>query len=568
MAELDYFSLSESTLKELSDKGDPKAQLTLGMNYYYSAYGTRPVVDAYNYLVSAYNGGEKKAAPFIGEILYFKEVNVTAYTSDRDYFETAHRMFREAADIEMMAGLRGLAKMQIKGDYLKQDLCAAYYQLEQLKDQDEESGWLFGKFQDQSLTPDDIRPNVKFGKQDAEDPVGEEKETDDGGFNWKKYSDDDEMLDAWLSIDTPQEDGFELPLTVDDIKKDFDWDISMDIDESKFEWYDDYDGETVKDLLIAVIKSNDEAMEMLVELARLYRTMDGWELDKAAYWAHKAVILTRRLIDSDSIDYINGCEILCNALGELGNAYFSYPCLEDDTKYFPNAHLAAKYYEEAADADIMNEYDFNIMAGRAWASLGFRGQPEMMFLKKGFDRSKGLAWFGQMFYERGMIETALEHWNESIKGRSGWGEYFLGRYYWSRKYYSDAIQLWQAGEKKGCAECSGELFNWIIGHPESTAADIHKQWDKAMSLYGSRRCTSVYKYIYKHIMNGNIDLSFPEDPECQRLGIDRRRMAASNAIYKGMKEFCPYCAKIYKENLGFPNAGLAMKAWGFDGNVY
>lgn len=69
-------------------------------------------------------------------------------------------------------------------------------------------------------------------------------------------------------------------------------------------------------------------------------------------------------------------------------------------------------------------------------------------------------------------------------------------------------------------------------------------------------------------MNGNIALSFQEDPECKRLGIDRSRMAASNAIYKGMKEFCPYCAKIYKENLGFPNAGLAMKAWGFDGNVY
>lgn len=573
MAELDYFSLSENTLKELADKGDTKAQLTLGMNYYYSAYGPRPVVEAYNYLVSAYNGGEKKAAPFIGEILYFKEVKVTTYTSDRDYFETAHRMFKEAADIEMIAGLRGLAKMQIKGDYLKQDLSAAYYQLEHLKDQDEECAHIYELLRNGVLTLEDIVPNPDFvnGKAATDESGSQEirtEEEQESGFDWRRYSSDDEMIAAWLSTDTPQEDGYDLPLTVEELMKDLDWDIELDIDNDRFAVCGDFEGKTVRDLLLEVIKGGDGDMEKLVGLARLYRTMDGWELNKAAYWAHKAAILTRRLIDSDSIDYMDGCEILCNALGELGNAYFSYPCFEDDTKYFPNPHLAAKYYGEAADADIMSEYDFNIMAGRAWSALGFRGQPEMMFLKKGFDRSKGLAWFGQMFYERGMTETALEKWNESIKGNSGWGEYFLGRYYWGRKYYSAAITLWKEGEKKGCAECSGELFNWIVGHPESSASDRQEQWDKAMSLYGSGRCTSIYKYIYKHITNGNIALSFPEDPDCERLGIDRSRMAAADAINKGIKEFCPYCAKIYKEDLSKLNAGLAMKAWGFDGNVY
>lgn len=585
MAALDYFSLSESTLKELADKGDLRAKLALGMNYYYSVYGPHPVVEAYSYLVSAYNEGERQAAPVLGEIIYFKQVSISGYDSDEDYFSMAHGLFKEAAENEMMAGWRGLAKMLIRGDYLERDLETALHYLETLKDLDGECAHLSELLRNGVLTLGDIVPNVDFVKGNAaadasgtrenvaaeEEGNGteEQEEADGDGFNWKEYSNEDEMIAAWLSIDTPQEDGFDLPLTVEELMKDLDWDIELDIDNDKFGVCGDFEGETVRDLLLEVIKGDAEDTEKLIGLARVYRTMDGWELNKAAYWAHKAAILTRRLIGSDSIGYMDGCEILCNALGELGNAYFSYPCHEDDTEYFPNLELASKYYREAAEADTMNEYDFNIMAGRAMSALGFGvSQIELTMLEKGFDRSKGLAWSGQMWYERGMIKPALEKWNESIKGSSGWGEYFLGRYYWGRKYYSDAITLWKEGEKKGCAECSGELFNWIVGHPESTASQKQEQWDKAMSLTSSGRCTSVYKYIYKHITNGNIVLSFPEDPDCDRLGIDRSRLTAANAINKGIKEFCPYCAKIYKEDLSHPNAGLAMKAWGFDGNVY
>lgn len=582
MAGLDYFSLSESTLKELADKGDLQAGLALGMNYYYSVYGPRNVTDAYGYLVSAYNGGEKQAAPVLGEIIYFRQVSISGYDSDEDYFRMAHGLFKEAAENDMMAGWRGLAKMLIRGDYLERDLETALHYLDTLKDLDGECAHLSELLRNGVLTLGDIVPNVDFVKGKAaadasgtrENVAAEEEgngteEAEEGGFNWKKYSDDDEMIAAWLSVDTPQEDGFDLPLTAEELMKDLDWDIKFDIDNDRFGVCGDFEGETVRDLLLEVIKGDAEDTEKLIELARMYRTMNGWELSKAAYWAHKAAIRTRRLIDSDSIDYMDGCEILCNALGELGNAYFSYPCYEDDTEYFPNLELASKYYREAADKDIMHEYDFNIMAGRAMSALGFGvSQIELTLLEKGFDRSKGLAWSGQMWYERGMVKPALEKWNESIKGSSGWGEYFLGRYYWGRKYYSDAIQLWKEGEKKGCAECSGELFNWIVGHPESTASDRQEQWDKAMSLTRSGRCTSVYKYIYKHITTGNIVLSFPEDPDCDRLGIDRSRLTAANAINNGIKEFCPYCAKIYKEDLSHPNAGLAMKAWGFDGNVY
>ena len=35
MADLDYFSLSESTLKELAGQGDAEAMIALGIGYYF-----------------------------------------------------------------------------------------------------------------------------------------------------------------------------------------------------------------------------------------------------------------------------------------------------------------------------------------------------------------------------------------------------------------------------------------------------------------------------------------------------------------------------------------------------
>ncbi len=555
MAEVDYFSLSESTLKELADKGDIQANLVLGMNYYYSAYGECNINTAYNYLLYAYNNGEKMAAPFLGEMIYFRQVRIAGFNTDTDYFKMAHSLFKEAKELDMVAGWRALAKMMIRGDYLQQDLSTAYYYLDNVKDKDEECAYLVGLFQNHTVSPDKIRPNVEFGKEEVQEcPEPDDVEEQ---FYWEGMS-DDEMVARWLGINTPQEDGFDLPLTLEEIMEDMDWDISLDIDCSKMRWYDDFYGETVKDLLVNVIKSDDEAVEMLVELSRIYRTMAGWELNKAAYWAHKAVILAAKGARTGALDYYADRELFCGAFGALADAYFSYPCSEEDTRWFPNLKLAAKYYKEAAAADFCNEYDFNIMAGRAYSALGLKSCAEEMFFKQGFDRSKGQAWLGQMYFVKGWVKPAIEQWKASMEGNSGWGEYFLGRYYWGQKYYTTAIDLWQQGEKKGCGECTGELFNWLVGHPDTSPEEKHNQWNKAMALYGTGKCTSVYKYIEKHIMNGNLVFS----------DVQEGRMMASAAIYKGLKEFCPYCAKIYKEKFNFADAGLAMTAWGYDGNIY
>ena len=37
MADLDYFSLSESTLKELAGQGDAEAMIALGIGYYFGS---------------------------------------------------------------------------------------------------------------------------------------------------------------------------------------------------------------------------------------------------------------------------------------------------------------------------------------------------------------------------------------------------------------------------------------------------------------------------------------------------------------------------------------------------
>ena len=43
MADLDYFSLSESTLKELAGQGDAEAMIALGIGYYFGSFGVPPM---------------------------------------------------------------------------------------------------------------------------------------------------------------------------------------------------------------------------------------------------------------------------------------------------------------------------------------------------------------------------------------------------------------------------------------------------------------------------------------------------------------------------------------------
>ena len=50
MADLDYFSLSESTLKELAGQGDAEAMIALGIGYYFGSFGEKDVSSAFDFL--------------------------------------------------------------------------------------------------------------------------------------------------------------------------------------------------------------------------------------------------------------------------------------------------------------------------------------------------------------------------------------------------------------------------------------------------------------------------------------------------------------------------------------
>ena len=54
MADLDYFSLSESTLKELAGQGDAEAMIALGIGYYFGSFGEKDVSSAFDFLAEAY----------------------------------------------------------------------------------------------------------------------------------------------------------------------------------------------------------------------------------------------------------------------------------------------------------------------------------------------------------------------------------------------------------------------------------------------------------------------------------------------------------------------------------
>lgn len=560
MAECDYFSLSESTLKELAENGDIEAMLTLGLSYYYGYFGECNVSIAYDYFVDAYAEGEQRAAPFLGEIIYFRQVSISGYTCDDDYSAKAYKLYKEGEEVGMMAATRGICKMMLRGDYLVRDVQGAYDKLKKLEDMDDECAALVRLIDDGSLSMDDIRPNNEFGVEDEEPPE-------------EIYDDSDEgRIMRWLHENVPEDNGFPLSIDLDDdILAHLDDYIKDDIDESCFEFYEYFSGTTVKDLLLDVINSGDDALEMLVALAKVYRTTQGMDADdyaRGAYWAYKAAVIARKKHDEGcnvDIDYL---DLLIIALGELGNIFFSYSGYDDER--FPDANLAAKYYAEAAELDdILNYYNFNINAGRAYAALGRYEEMENMLLDKGFPRCLGQAWCGQMYYIAGDVKSALKYWKQSLEGNSGWGEYFLGRYFMRIGDAYSAVRNWQKGEEKGCLECSAEL----AGLHFSRAEDRQKNIDRLSALSDDDECVGACKYLYKYYLDREYEFDL-SDVE--------RNMLSGDALQRGLRKFCPYCAMLYARDVietGISNGDSiisdnddsvekAMKLWGYDGNKF
>ena len=69
MADLDYFSLSESTLKELAGQGDTEAMIALGLGLYFGSFGETDAGSAFDWFSEAYRKGEAKAAPLASPAL-------------------------------------------------------------------------------------------------------------------------------------------------------------------------------------------------------------------------------------------------------------------------------------------------------------------------------------------------------------------------------------------------------------------------------------------------------------------------------------------------------------------
>lgn len=86
-----------------------------------------------------------------------------------DYFKKAYILYKEAADLGLIAGLRGICKMQIVGDCLEKDTSAALNSLEKLKDLDEECSYLYSLMKSGDISLEDIVPNNEFYQYDEED---------------------------------------------------------------------------------------------------------------------------------------------------------------------------------------------------------------------------------------------------------------------------------------------------------------------------------------------------------------------------------------------------------------
>ena len=67
----------------------------------------------------------------------------------------------------MIAAIRGLCKMMIRGDYLEEDVNGAYERLKELEDKDEECAHLASLLEEGTLTDDDIVPCNEFEDDEA-----------------------------------------------------------------------------------------------------------------------------------------------------------------------------------------------------------------------------------------------------------------------------------------------------------------------------------------------------------------------------------------------------------------
>ena len=608
MAEMDYFSLSKNTLKDLAKHGDTEAMLTLGLNYYYKTETDSGLEKAYQYFKDAYNAGNVRAAPFIAEMLYFKQVEEPDFKTDKEYYEQAYKLYTQGAEeSDMIAGHRGICKMLIIGDYLDQDIKAALKKLKKIKDLDEESAYLYDLLKSGEYASTKIKSFVKFDESlnayeddedDYDDEEDEEDDEEEDGDEEEDYDDDDdedydeedncdddedydeddeadsekdddeeeykddpdfpdeERIIRWLNRNNPMNDGFAISLSTDRILESLNQELDeSDIDTSYFSFYEYFSGTTVKDLIMDVIKSDDMAVEMLISLSEYYRTKFSKDLPIAAYWAHKAVVLTIAGIEKKKFEYMEGIFLLAFAYGKLGDVYFSYPCYDDG--FFPNVKLAAKYYDESANIYLIEDFEYNIKAGRAYGALKQYDKMEEMFNMGNI--SKGQAWSGQIYFAAGDINKALKYWDKSIQGDSGLGEYFLGRYKWGTEYYDLGIRLWRQGEAKGCQECSTELANWVLSHPNSKFSEQQEYMDKLTDAYNSTKCVASNKYIFKFSNSKKLNINLTNE---------QRKILTFNSIYFGINDFCPYCAELGAIYFGYKGSERAKKAWGYDDNNY
>ena len=554
MADIDYFELSKSTLEELAEKGDTQAMLALGINLYYGIYDRIDVDNAWDWLSKAYTKGEAKASAFLGEMIYFRQVEIKGFDSDDQYVNKAYEFYKEAAELDMIAGYKGLCKMIMRNDYPGRDGDEILDKLEEMKDEDEESQYLYDLIQGGDYSPEDINPSNEFGLDDEEDEDDEYEDEDDEYEDDEDEDDEDEsedgMIRRWLSRDVPEEAETELSLSLDDILGTLDEPIADDLDDSEFEFYERFYGETLRDLLLDVIKSDDEAVEMLVALSKYYRFQPGEDIRYAAYWAHKAVILVEKGLESGKIDDSNFKPM---AYGELGNVYYSYSY--DPDLDFPNVEKAAKYYEIAAKTDYSYSYDYNTNGAIALASMA-ELYKAMDIADLGWSNGINRAWCGQVQYFRGYAQTAAKYWNDALGKSKGWGEYFMGRYCYMRGETSKAYQLWREGASEGSKECELELANRILSDPSTSWAEIQKQWEIMDRMYRNDETPAVYKYIYKFYMDKSFKIDMTED---------ERRLVAYGALDKGIRRFCPYCAKINYDELDDRHIKPAIEAWGYDG---
>ena len=87
--------ISDPTLKELAGQGDAEAMIALGIGYYFGSFGEKDVSSAYDWFFEAYRKGEAKAAPFLAEMIYFRQVSISGFDSDEDYCRRAYELYKE-----------------------------------------------------------------------------------------------------------------------------------------------------------------------------------------------------------------------------------------------------------------------------------------------------------------------------------------------------------------------------------------------------------------------------------------------------------------------------------------